>query len=109
MEASDLGSRGRRLLRRALRAGRNRPLLSNPGRETREERRKTEGDLARGWKAAQRLRGIYRRIAKRKVGRSSELSALNGAHQHASKPASASADDSRCSGLQMSKQRLTLM
>src|SRR6266487_324392 len=77
MEAPNLGSRWRQLLHRALRARRNRSLVSHFGCETHEERCKTDGGVAFRWTPTQRLRGIPRRIANRKVGRSSGLSALS--------------------------------
>ena len=64
---------GRRVLRRALRARRDRAHVPHPGCGTREGRRQAKTGLARHRRPVQRLRGIYRRIAKRKAGRSHGL------------------------------------
>src|SRR4029453_13152929 len=77
MEAPDLGSRRKRLLRRALRARRNRSLVSHFGCETHKEWRETDRGVACHWTPTQRLRSISQRIANRKVGRPFGLSALS--------------------------------
>src|ERR1044072_5962251 len=78
METPDLGSRRKRLLRRALRARRNRSLVSHLGCETHKERREAKDDLARHWTPTQRLHSFPRRITSREAGRPSGLSPLNG-------------------------------
>ncbi len=55
---ADPGQNWRRILRRALRARRNRSQLSHFGCQAAQGRRETKSSLARRWTSSQRLRGV---------------------------------------------------
>ena len=78
-QTPDLGSGRRRLLRRALRARRNRAHLLYVGCETGEGRSETSLECC--WPSVQRLCGISRRTANWQAGRSLGLRAISSVYK----------------------------